>query len=127
MKITMHKSIINMDMVTKISRELWPWEVDILDAKHGDGTVQVIDPTVEVERESLPDAADEFARLARMYGSDNSGMSYVEVVYGRGKAGIRALEKAMKQQPKRKVAKKKTAAKKPATAKKAAVGGDPLA
>jgi len=109
MKITVQNVIIDRDMVTKISKQLWPWEVAVLREKFGDGKVRV-QGTAEVEREALPDAKREYRRLASVHGGDGgSSVTYVEMAYGRGTAGVKELQKALKASTK----KKRKPAKKP--------------
>jgi hypothetical protein len=121
MQVTVQKAIIDMSMVLKPSKDLWAWEVPVVMEKFGEGRVRLLDE-VEVERDSLPDAADEFARLGIQHGADGgdggTNIPYVEMAYGRGRAGIQALKEAMaasvagsRPKPGRK---KKVAAKKPA-------------
>lgn len=141
MKVTLHRAIIDMSMVLKPSKQIWDWEVPVMQEKFGEGSVQLLE-AVEAERDSLPDAADEFARLSLAHGSDGgdggTNMSYVEMAYGRGKAGISALQKAIEASeigvtPKPKGRKKKASAKKqevahaPPEVEAEADEGDPLA
>ena len=143
MKVLVHRAVIDMSMVSKPSRQLWDWEVPVMQEKFGDGSVQLLE-AVEVERDSLPEAVEEFARLSQTLGSDGgdggTNVPYVELAYGRGKAGISALQKAIEAseigvKPKRKRrSKKKAAAKEPEAAPvveetvvEEADEGDPLA
>jgi hypothetical protein len=118
MKVTVQSIIIDRDMVLKPSKRVWAWEVPVLQEKYGDGRVRLLD-AVEKEVSGLPDAASEFQRLVMTHGSDGSDggtrMSYAEMAYGRGKAGLKALQDeidgcivgATKAKPKKKVAAKK--------------------
>jgi hypothetical protein len=137
MRVSVQKAIIDINMVLKPSKQLWAWEVPVVQEKFGGGKVRLLD-TVEVERESLPDAADEFARLGIAHGADGgdggTNVSYVEMAYGRGRAGIMALQQAIEAseigvKPKGKPGrKKKTAAKVEPTEPPVEVDeGDPLA
>ena len=135
MKIIVQNLIVDMDMVLKASKQVWPWEVSVLQAKHGEGKVRLMD-TTEEERPELPNAGEEFSRLTRAYGIDGgqrgTNMSYTELAYGRGRAGIAELAKEIKRagKPKRaskkKTAKKAKAAVEPAAQSDDAVAGDPL-
>lgn len=98
MRVTVQNAIIDMSMVLKPSKQLWAWEVPVVQEKFGEGRVRLLDE-VEVEREGLPDAADEFIRLGILHGSDGgqggTNVPYVEMAYGRGRAGIKALAEAI--------------------------------
>ena len=120
MKALVQTVLIDRDMVTKISKEVWGWETPVLEAKFGDGRVRVLDES-EREIEELPDAKDELMRLANAHGFDtSSNTAYAELAYGRGKAAESELAKAMKK-------KLKKAASKPKKPAKADEGdGDPL-
>jgi hypothetical protein len=119
MKVAVQKAVIDISMVLKPSRQLWPWEVPVVQEKYGEGRVQLLD-AVEVERDSLPEPHDEFTRLGIMYGTDGgdggTNISFVEMAYGRGKAGVSALQKAIEASqigaPKRRKPRKKAKAKK---------------
>lgn len=133
MKVTVHNCIIDMDMVLKASRQIWPWEIPVLQEKHGAGKVQLQDSAevIFVEREELPEAAEEFARLANAHGFDGgkggTNRPYVELAYGRGRAGIQELAKEIKKAGKQKAVRKKAAVKKKAPKKSEPSGsGDPL-
>ena len=128
MKVFAPTVIIDMDVMTKIGKQVWPWEVAVLQEKFGESKVRVQDVS-EVEVGELPDAADEFGRLANAHGADSgdggSNQPYVVIAYGRGKAAITALEKEMKASARK--PRKKAAPKKPEPAVKAEEGdGDPL-
>lgn len=95
-QIKIHSVTIHKDKVTKPSKEIWAWELPILEEKFPGGLVAVNEDLV-VERESLPDAAEEFSRLGTLYGTEQeTGQAYIHLAYGRGKAGITALGKAIK-------------------------------
>jgi hypothetical protein len=117
MKVTVQNLIIDMDMVLKPTSQVWLWEVPVLQEIHGESRVRLLD-TAEIEVAGLPDVAEVFARLLRKYGADSgeggTNVTYVEIAYGRGKAGKDALQKLITKSTKRKrKAKKKTAAKEP--------------
>ena len=135
MKVHVQNLIIDMDMVLKPSKQVWPWEVPVMQEKYGEGKVRLLD-TVEIEVEELPDAATEYHRLGIAFGFDGgeggSQRPFVEDAYGRGKAGVDALAKAIKNSGKKKVTRrKKPAVKKPVKPEvKSDFGedvGDPLA
>lgn len=78
-----------------IPRTVSAWELPILQEIYGEGAVEVKD---EVQRD-VPDVdiASEKARLERYYkAEEDSKIPFVEVVYGRGPACLKALEKAVK-------------------------------
>jgi hypothetical protein len=132
MKATVQKVIIDRDLVLKVSKRPWLWEIPVIQEKYGDGGVQLLDE-VEVEVEGLPDASEEYARLAMAHGGTGGNGSvnstYVELAYGRGKAGVDALRKAIAAAGEAKVKKmsKKVAAKKPKSVEPDDGDGDPLA
>ena len=71
------------------------WEIPVLEFIFEDGNVEITDECEESGKPH-PDAAFEFDRLTRAYGSDpQSGVPYVGSVYGQGNQGIRALKKAI--------------------------------
>jgi hypothetical protein len=118
MKVTVQNCIIDMDMVLKASKQVWPWEFPILQEKHGAGKVQLQDPAeATVERDELPEAAEEYGRLANAHGFDGgkggTNRPYVELAYGRGRAGIQELAKAIKKAGKQKAVRKAAATKVP--------------
>ena len=117
MTIAVQNLIVDKDMVLKASNQVWPWEVPVLQEKHGEGKVRLLDKA-EVERRELPNAAEEFVRLGKAHGIDGgqraTNLPYVELAYGRGRAGIAELAKEIKKSvPKPKRVRKKKAAKKP--------------
>jgi hypothetical protein len=84
---------VRMSEVTTRQVAVPPWEVPILQAIHGD-SVEVVDETV-VDRE-LPDARDEYKRLADRYSRQkDENQSAVAQVYGLFEQGISKLEKAI--------------------------------
>ena len=66
------------------------WETPVLVAVHGDNVVEK--GSFVVDRE-LPEAGDEFTRLAMRYGPKNSDTPYVAGVYGNFGPGVNALER----------------------------------
>lgn len=128
MKVQAPTVIIDMDVMTKVNRQIWPWELDVLQEKFGEDKV-VVQKVSEVEVNALPDAADEYGRLMNTHGADSgdggSNMPFVQAAYGRGKSGIAELGKAMKASTKK--PRKKAAAKKPTPAPVVEEAeGDPL-
>jgi hypothetical protein len=134
MEITVQNLIVDRDMVLKPSQQVWPWEVPILQEKYGESKVRLMS-TVKIERDGLPNAGEEYIRLAHAHGSDGGSggtkLTYVELAYGRGKAAITALDKAINDSTKKlRKPRKKTATKtKPvpevvAEVKEAKSGGD---
>lgn len=78
--------------MSSASKRVWPWEVAVLQEKYG-GAVEVHGEVVE-ERDVAPDAETEYRRLNANHGFEPiRGVSYAEMVYGRGAAGIAALDK----------------------------------
>jgi hypothetical protein len=126
--------IIDLNVMTKIAKQVWPWELPVIEAKFDESKVRVQDVT-EVEISELPDAREEFQRLAGCHGRDRgdvgTNLSFVEIAYGQGKPGITAFEKALrgeKEKPRKAKAapkKKKVAAKKAKA--KTVSESDPLA
>jgi hypothetical protein len=120
MKVQTVKVLITLGAMAKIPRDVWPWEVPVLEEQHG-GMCEVAGDGHIKEVESLPDAGEEFTRLGNCCGIEpESKIPNVENAYGRGQSGVKALAKAIKEAgkgPKPKVTKKKAtkkaAAKKP--------------
>lgn len=76
---------------------VYPWEVPILQAVHGEGTA----PTGEFIEKELkngpPDAAKEFERLAARYrGPANGDTPYVALVYGNFGLGVAKIDEQIK-------------------------------
>ena len=90
---------IHRDEMTGLLIHVGAWEVPILEAKHGEGKVEVGE-LKEFKGRSWPaDARSEMQRLNTLYGrrgSGDSAVTFAEFVYGAGTPGIRALEAAMK-------------------------------
>jgi len=134
MKVLVHNLIVDMEMVLKASKQAWAWEVPVLQEKHGEGRVRLLD-TAEIEISKLPIPGEEFVRMANAFGIDSgkqgTNLPYVELAYGRGRSGIAELTKEMNDsvvkdaKPK---AKKKAAGKKPKAVVETAAqgGGSPL-
>lgn len=87
--------IIDRGIATKVSKEIWPWELPVYEAKFGDGAC-VETGTRDCEC-VLPDAGEEFARLHTALGVDeDTKQNFADLAYGRGKQGVNSLAKAMK-------------------------------
>lgn len=75
---------------------VYPWEVPILQAVHGEGTA----PTgefIEKEVANAPDAAKEFERLAARYRAPANGDTpYVALVYGNFGLGVAKIDEQIK-------------------------------
>lgn len=97
MKIICKSILIVRDPMTKTPKVVKPWEVPAFRSKFGDESVVITDNDVEVEVDELPNPEDEFSRLRQLFGvEDETKQSHIDIVYGRGKAGINALAAAMK-------------------------------
>jgi hypothetical protein len=96
MRIATAHTVIDRDVMTKISKEVWAWELPVLESKFPGGLTVVVGKSFS-EREKLPDAAMEYERLGRMYGIEaERKVPHVEMIYGRGSAGLESLEKAIR-------------------------------
>ena len=129
MKVTVQNIVVDRDMVTKIGKQVWPWEVPVLEAKYGEGRVRKLDKA-EIEIEALPDVDDEFGRLATAHcldsGEAGTNQPYVEMAYGRGSIAKKALLKEIKASAAKRKPRKKASAKKPEPVKADDGDGDPL-
>lgn len=114
MKIKTINVTISRDPMSKLPKTVWPWELPLLHLQWPGGLVEEIGED-EAERE-LPDPEVEYARLNRTYGAEEeTKLNLCVIEYGRGAAGVKALEKAMKAA----VVKAKARPRKKAAAKKA--------
>jgi hypothetical protein len=96
MKIKVIRIIITRDPMTKIPKEVFPWEVPIYRSQYGDEKVAIVGEAKDVEREQLADPQEEYFRLRQQFGIDpDTKQSHADIVYGRGQDGIDKLEKAM--------------------------------
>ncbi len=96
MKITVHNIVIDRDKMTKVSKQVWDWELPIIQSKFPGGLVKVNGSTF-AERDELPDPADEFIRLQGMYGlEEGTNMPHVHIAYDRDQKGIALMAKAIK-------------------------------
>lgn len=115
MKIKTINIEISRDPMSKLPKTVWPWEVPLFNEQWPGGLVAVIGESV-VERDKLPDPEFEFGRLRRTFGAEEeTKISLVDLVYGRGPEGVKGLAKAMKAA----VVKAKARPRKKAAAKKA--------
>lgn len=99
MKILTVTVIIERDPMTKIPKEVYPWEVPLLRAQYGDEKVEILEGKTSTFStvDELPDAQEEWARLRQQYGIEpDTKQSIVDIAYGRGEIGIDALEKVIK-------------------------------
>lgn len=94
MSITVKNVLCHRSAVTVITKQVWPWELPVLEAQFGEGRISVRDDST-IDRE-LPEAEAEFERLANAYGIGGRGMTCVEEAYGPGSRGVSALRKAIK-------------------------------
>jgi hypothetical protein len=86
---------VKRDTNTVHNHAVAPWEIPVLEFIFEDGNVERTDEFVTVDRE-YPEAAKEFDRLVRAYGTDpQSGVPYASSVFGNARAGVRSLEKAI--------------------------------
>jgi hypothetical protein len=118
MKIRYAKVRVRISETNIRTITVYPWEVPILQAVHGEGTA----PTgefVEKEVETLPDAGSEFERLAVRYrGPTDGDTPYVGLVYGSYGIGVAKLGEQIQAAAVQDKAKKpRKAAEKPAPAK----------
>ena len=136
--------IIDRGITEKISKEIWPWELPVYVEKFGEGKCVVTGE--RVQETELPDPEEEFARLHSVFGvEEQTKQHYADMAFGRGKAGIIELGKAIKdsvakpKKPKKVKAEKKPAEEAPKAKKEAKpkakapkvvdppTNGDPLA
>lgn len=89
--------LITRDPMTKTPKVVAPWEVPAFRSSFGDENVQVLDGDVVVTLDELPEAEEEFSRLRAVFGVEGeTKQSHIDIVYGRGIAGVKALEAAIK-------------------------------
>lgn len=94
--VRFHDVLVTRDANTIIPRQVSGWELAVLEEIYPEGNVQSVNEFGRARE--LPDAAEEMARLSRIYGSDEeSKVPFAEIVYGRSSNGLRQLERAMKQ------------------------------
>ena len=96
MKITVCNVVVDRDAMTKPSKLVWAWELPVLQSKFPGGLVHVNGSTF-AERESLPEADEEFMRMERQYGVEpDTKQAHVHLAYARGDRGVTLLAKAIK-------------------------------
>jgi len=96
MKVTVYSVVVDRDEMTKPSKQVWAWELPVLQSKFPGGLVHVNGSAFD-ERESLPNADEEFMRLERQYGVDpETKQAHVHLAYARGDSGVTMLAKAIK-------------------------------
>lgn len=120
MKLRAYKIEVIRDEMTRISKEVWGWELPMLEAIYPGGLV-VQNGEIEVERDSSPEARAEYFRLANVYKAEpETKRDYVEIVYGYGESGVKELAKLIKKstvKDRKPTSRKKVTAKKPDPAK----------
>lgn len=115
---------VTRDNHTSHSSLVAPWEVPVLEYIFEPGNV-----TVDVEGQTIaegefPEAAAEFGRLMKVYGSDpKSGVPHVTSVYGEGRRGLQSLADAINEA---KLAAKPASKVRATRARKLAQSHDPL-
>jgi hypothetical protein len=86
------------DETTNMQILVGPWEVPILEAKHGESRLEVGEHVDYPDRPWPIDGASEMQRLGALYGktsaADNSP-TFAELAYGHGKLGIKAMDAAI--------------------------------
>ncbi len=96
MKITVYNVVVDRDKMTKVSKQVWAWELPILESKFPGGLVKVNGSTF-VERDSLPDPEHEFIRLQEMYGQEEgTNIPHAHIAYDRDQKGMALMAKAIK-------------------------------
>jgi hypothetical protein len=94
MKVKTSKCLLTLGPMTVVSKEVWAWEGEVLKEKFG-GLCDIHD---EGERNisELPSAEGEFSRMQDAYGVDEeTKVSFVQDTFGRGKTGLKELDKAI--------------------------------
>lgn len=96
MKATFYNVVVVRDAHFHIPRQVSGWELPILQEIYGEGQIEIGEEVVR----DIPDVdmTSERARLERLYRiEEETKTPYVDVVYGRGPAGAKALAQAIKQ------------------------------
>lgn len=91
-----YQVIVVRDATLHIPRQVSAWELVILQEVFGEGNVEI---KQEFHRPfEAPDVEIERSRLERLYGvEDQTKIPYVDVAYGRGPSGLKALSRAIAQ------------------------------
>jgi len=88
--------VIERDPMTKIPKMAAAWEVPVYRSQYGDEKVEILSDAIEMQISELPDANEEYIRLRDVFGIEpDTKQSHVDLVYGRGRAGVKALEEAI--------------------------------
>jgi hypothetical protein len=94
MKVKTQSCLITLGPMTTVSKNVWPWEAEVLKEKFG-GQCEFTKEG-ETDLDELPEVGAEFARLQDAHGVDEATkVSHVENAFGRGKAGLKELEKSI--------------------------------
>lgn len=93
MKIKFDKVLVRVSELTTTEVVCAPWETAILQAMYGEDARVTGSETVKRE---VPNAQDEFARLAIRYGPRHADTPTVAAVYGNFGPGVAALDAAIR-------------------------------
>lgn len=116
---------VRRDTQTTSNSLVSPWELPILEFLFEAGNVEVVGEAVSTRE--YPDAASEFARLAKVYGGDTkSGISHVQSVYGEGRRGVQSLQDAIDEATEEDAASKKPSPAVRGHGRKVKLSADPL-
>ncbi len=90
------------DAMMKIPRTLPAWELQMLKTVYGPGSIEDIEHIVVDDAPVPLPPEDELARLAKHYGREkrddgSAGDNWAGIAYGRGDAGIREIERLMRE------------------------------
>ena len=95
MKVKTIACLITLGPMTTVSKTVRPWEAEVLKEKFG-GMCDTSDGEA-AEMSELPEVESEFSRLQDAHGVDEATkVSHVENTFGRGKAGLKELERTIK-------------------------------
>lgn len=83
------RALVRRDMAETISISVFEHELEVLKDIHGEANISVVDPLPDVAPVEI-DSGEEFDRLSQYYGTNESGQSYAERVFGRGARGLEA-------------------------------------
>lgn len=97
MQIATVQIVIERDPMTKISKEVPAWELDCYQEKYPEKIEVTGEGVADVEE--LPDAHQEYARMANFFGSttgdNDENLVVMTEVFGRGREGVEKLNKAI--------------------------------
>ncbi len=101
MRIRYVSLLLVRDPMAKINKVVPAWEVPMLREVYGQGQIEDEQETVVDAPEPVPPDV-EMARLIKHYGREkrgdgSTGETFASLAYGRGDAGVRALEKLMRE------------------------------